>query len=105
MRGFDYDQTRALLVERFPRCFASDGQPKKPLKIGIRNELIAACPDIRPEILCLFLRIYTRSEKYLFSVIDRCQRVDLSGAISGDIADKDIIHSLGVLKSIRRQAA
>src|SRR4051812_7039562 len=37
---------RRELIRRFPLCFAPDGHPKRPLKIGIRLDLFERCPDL-----------------------------------------------------------
>jgi sRNA-binding protein len=35
----------AELAELYPTCFR---QPRLPLKIGIHNDIIAWCPELRP---------------------------------------------------------
>lgn len=80
-----------------------DGQVKRPLKIGIRDDLFAACPDIAKGQIVLFLRCYTRGDRYLFAVIDRRPRVDLAGNQSGEIDDNSVKFSLYVLGAKRRR--
>lgn len=91
------------MVERFPRCFVPDGQAKRPLKIGIRDDLFAACPDLTKLQIHLFLRCYTRGDRYLFSVIDRQPRVDLNGNKIQEIDDNAIKFSLYVMSTKRRR--
>lgn len=81
-----YTPIRAKLVERFPRCFAPKDGPKKPLKIGIHNDLIAACPDFSEKELRFFLGAYTRSPRYLEAVMKRHPRIGLDGNECGEVS-------------------
>jgi sRNA-binding protein len=48
----------APLAEIYPRCFC------QPLKIGIREDIIARHPEIRPGLIASALKTYTRSVGY-----------------------------------------
>jgi sRNA-binding protein len=45
MKREDIDATIELLCERFPRAFILFQQKRQPLKIGIRDDLVAALGD------------------------------------------------------------
>ena len=58
----DIDATIELLCERFPRAFFRFERWRVPLKLRIRDDLIAALGDtIDPELIGLALKGYTRN--------------------------------------------
>lgn len=70
---------REILVARFPLAFMPKGAPKKPLKIGIRDDLRAACPDLSRYKIGIALRDYTKGFLYLVELKENAPRVDLAG--------------------------
>ena len=70
-----------FLAETFPACFSIEGEAK-PLKIGIFQDIaeqITEEPRLSKTLLRLSLRHYTNSWRYLQSVKEGEQRVDLDG--------------------------
>ena len=78
--------TRTLLAERFPRCFAPKGEPKRPLKLGIHNDLRAAAPDISRRLIRIALEDYTTGNSYLRSMDAGAARLDLEGWPAGEVS-------------------
>jgi ProP effector len=74
---------REILVARFPACFCPKGSPKRPLKIGIARDLVAAAPDIKPGEIGRALADYTRGPTYLLAMIEGAERIDLAGQAAG----------------------
>ncbi|NCP63085.1 MAG: RNA chaperone ProQ [Paraglaciecola sp.] len=71
----------AFLTERFPACFSLQGDAK-PLKIGIFHDLAERLTEedgVSKTLLRSSLRHYTNSWRYLQSVKEGAQRVDLDG--------------------------
>ncbi|MGO4894273.1 RNA chaperone ProQ [Flavobacterium sp. W21_SRS_FM6] len=71
----------AFLAETFPACFSIQGQAK-PLKIGIFQDLAQRLDDeerVSKTLLRSSLRHYTNSWRYLQSIVEGQQRVDLDG--------------------------
>ena len=80
-----------LLAERFPQCFAVDETRRLPLKIGIREDIVAY--DVFPSRqLSLALRTYCGNPVYLQSIKVGAKRIDLDGnATSIVTADEEKI--------------
>ena len=71
----------AFLAESFPQCFSLQGEAK-PLKIGIFQDLAERLESeerVSKTLLRSSLRHYTNSWRYLQSVKEGEQRVDLDG--------------------------
>ena len=80
-----------LLAERFPQCFAVNETGRLPLKIGVREDIIAH-DIIPPRQLRLALRAYCRNPVYLQSIRAGAKRIDLDGNLAGIIsADEEQI--------------
>jgi len=76
---------RAILCDRFPAAFCAKGKPKKPLKIGIRHDLVALCPDLKKGEIGRALQDYTRGPTYLRAMTAGAFRVDLEGQPAGAV--------------------
>jgi sRNA-binding protein len=82
------DNTDVLdqLIVKYPRCFFRPGHLRQPLQIGIRELLIAACPEIASVRIVQALARYCGSHGYLWScTIEGVPRLDLTGAPAGVI--------------------
>lgn len=78
--------TRAVLAERFPKTFRPFAQPKLPLKVGIREDVIAACPDLDPGAIRMALNDYTKGGTYQRAVmVLGATRIDLAGKPAGEV--------------------
>lgn len=81
--------TRAILVERFPLCFVRSGGVKKPLKIGIKQDLRREARDLKPFALHCVLTDYTRGPHYLMCLVTGAPRFDLQGNEAGIVSAND----------------
>lgn len=83
-------ETRALLVEKFPKCFAPKGEDKRPLKIGIYHDIRAALPELPAMKLHPALYDYTSGATYLRNLIEAgAPRFDLNGEPSGIVTEME----------------
>ena len=71
-----------LLEERFPKCFAVLERRRRPLKIGINHDIVAAV-GFAPGELGRALRRYTQSDRYLAKLKAGAARIDLAGQTAG----------------------
>lgn len=70
----------ALLAEIFPQAFFIYGARRKPLKLGIRDEIVARLDGaVEPPELALALCLYCRSIGYLRAMRPGAARIDLDG--------------------------
>jgi sRNA-binding protein len=76
----------AQLVELYPNCFR---QLRRPLKIGIHNDVIARHPELRPSLIARALKTYTHSLSYLEMLKAGSARIDLEGNPVGTVTDAD----------------
>ena len=75
----------AALAERFPACFSLD-RYRKPLKVGIHDEVLAALPDVPAKQVGLALMVYTSSSRYLLACTKEGRpRVGLTGEEVGHV--------------------
>ena len=99
---------RNLLVETFPNCFSPKRTPKRPLKIGIIHDIIAALPETGVIRLRFALADYTGGPTYLENVIAGAERIDLQGNPCGVVTEPEAAHAAERLKGIvafRRRGA
>jgi ProP effector len=97
----------AFLVERFPKCFVLDGDVK-PLKIGIFQDLASDLNEseiVSKRLLRMSLRHYTSGWKYLASVKEGNQRVDLLGELGDKVEAEHAQHAQEQLKESKAKAA
>lgn len=95
-------ETRAKLAARFPKCFADFMHPKRPLKIGIYNDLLAKAPDLGPWSLQLAIRDYVNGKTYLAACVEGAPRIDLNGDEAGFVSNHAAAHARTLLAR-RRQ--
>jgi ProP effector len=88
---------RAELCSRFPEAFFPKGSPKKPLKVGIFEDIAAACPDLKRWQIALALRDYCRGPSYLAAVGLGLPRVDLCGSELVPVDPDHASHALDLL--------
>jgi len=73
-----------LLAERFPKTFFVYERRRKPLKIGIHLDILAALDGaLMPRELAVALRFYTGNVGYLRSALCGAWRLDLAGNPAG----------------------
>lgn len=102
-RVADAEAAIALLAELFPRAFVVFEIRRKPLKIGIYNDILAKTNGaITPRELALALRFYCHNAGYLQAVARGEARVDLDGNSVGVVSAEQSAQAATELK-IRAQ--
>jgi ProP effector len=92
----------ALLAAKFPKCFAVPDTRRRPLKVGIDADLLAAFGgSIRRTELIRALAMYCSSEGYLERVLTGAWRVDLESKPAGAVSADDEKHAKAKRASIR----
>lgn len=97
----------AILASQFPLCFSLEG-PAKPLKVGIFQDLVQRLEgdaQISKTMLRQALRVYTSSWRYLESVTEGTQRVDLDGQPGDAIDAQQAVHAQQTLADSKAKAA
>jgi ProP effector len=94
------------LAELFPNCFFRDNHLRRPLKIGIRDDITARHPDLRAGLIVGALKTYTRCVPYWDALKNGAARIDLDGHPAGGVTLEDAQHALvQIAKAARRAAA
>jgi ProP effector len=102
----------AVLEERWPKaCFMPEHR-RKPLKVGIRQDIVAAgFNELKPNVLGHALRIYCCNRRYLERLRPNAMRIDLNGDPAGYVNSVDAKRATEELArrflkvAARRQAA
>ncbi|MGM0525465.1 MAG: RNA chaperone ProQ [Pseudomonadota bacterium] len=97
----------AYLAEKFPACFSVKGDAK-PLKIGIFDDLAKRLEDddtVSKTRLRTALRHYTNSWRYLHSVKQGQQRVDLEGNEVEPVTEEHQQHAEESLRESKAKVA
>src|SRR5262245_14137018 len=82
------------LAARFPKCFAVPDTSRRPLKVGIDADILAALSGtIRRTELIRALAMYCSSEGYLERVLTGALRIDLEGKPAGVVTADDERHA------------
>jgi sRNA-binding protein len=82
------------LAARFPECFAVPDTRRRPLKVGIDADILAALSGtIRRTELIRALGMYCSSDGYLEHVLTGARRVDLEGKPAGVVTADDERHA------------
>jgi sRNA-binding protein len=92
--GADIHRMRALLVERWPSCFSPKGAQKRPLKVGIVQEVVAALPGARPALIATAIADYAAGPTYLGNMVAGAERIDLDGRQAGRVTGDDARHAV-----------
>jgi ProP effector len=80
----------ALLEERIPKAFFVREVKRRPLKVGIRNDVIARLDGaLTPSELSNALRTYCRNRAYLEHMRPGAIRIDLDGNFAGTVSTDD----------------
>jgi ProP effector len=99
------ERTKAVitvLAAKFPKCFAVPDTRRRPLKIGIDADLLAALGGtIRRTELIRALAMYCSSDGYLDRVRTGAWRVDLEGKPAGAVSVADEKHAKAKQSGIR----
>lgn len=84
-----------FLAEKFPNCFSVEGDAK-PLKLGIFQDIIedeTVASAFSKTNIRAALRYYTMSWRYLSSIKDNADRVNLQGEQAGTVDAKQVEHA------------
>jgi len=82
----------AQLAELFPHCFFRQNL-RRPLKIGIREDIMARAPDIPRGLIVASLKAYTRCVPYWLTLKAGTPRIDLDGNVAGEVTIEDEAHA------------
>src|SRR5580704_17827129 len=100
-------EVRAMLVVlccKFPGAFVRYERKRRPLKIGIFDYILVACPDLNPKHLQAALRQYTHNRGYVDNAVKGAPRIDLDGNPAGFVSQGDAAHAARVRLAIGRKA-
>jgi ProP effector len=79
--------TITALADLYPACFAVFQERRKPLKVGIREEVIAALAGAAsPKEIALALRMYCGNIGYLKACVEGAPRIGLNGEAVGTVS-------------------
>jgi sRNA-binding protein len=98
----DKNEAALALIDAFcakwPQAFYADPRQRKPLKVGIHNDIHAAMPDISRRTLSRALQYYARHPCYLQAVAKSQPRVDLAGVELGQVSEHERDMAVAELK-------
>jgi ProP effector len=77
------------LATLYPLCFFRTHELRRPLKIGIREDIIAQHPELQPDMIVSALQIYTRCAPYWSTLKAGAARIDLEGNVVGEVTLED----------------
>jgi sRNA-binding protein len=79
-----------LLCCRFPKTFFVQEGRRRPLKLGVHHDIIAALgAEIDPKELSVVLRVYTAGVHYLGMQRTAAWRIDLHGNVAGTVTTEE----------------
>lgn len=87
------EHVRALLVDRFPKCFAGQGQTKRPLKVGIGLDVLLQMPELSGYSIGVALEDYCWGKKYCESMKAGDPRINLEGENEGVVRPMEADHA------------
>jgi len=76
-----------LLAELYPRCFCRTN--RRPLKVGIYDEVISRHPEMSKPQIKRLLKEYTQSPEYWSTLTAGTPRIDLAGNVAGEVTAAD----------------
>jgi ProP effector len=88
-RGFWMHEGVDQLATLYPLCFFRTHELRRPLKIGIREDIIAQHPELQPDMIVSALQIYTRCVPYWSTLKAGAARIDLDGNVAGEVTLED----------------
>jgi len=89
------------LAERWPRCFSVNEKRRRPLKVGIAEEIRAAGLDIDVKAALAF---YAHSATYLKALVAGAVRIGLDGEPAGTVTkEQEAVARLELAKRDRKK--
>lgn len=104
-------RARPLLIHRYPNAFFPRGSAKRPLKLGIFQDIRAAVPELSYRDVKAMLTDYTGGYRYVTACTEGAVRVDLQGNPAGLVTKDEAEHAaakarkLAFIKASREIAA
>ena len=96
----------SLLAEKWPCCFSIIESGRRPLKLGIRDEVLAGLGGaISAGKVSAALRWYVSSPEYQRRLVHGAWRVDLNGNPVGIVSQEDEAHARAQLAAIEAKRA
>jgi sRNA-binding protein len=92
-----------LLADLYPRCFGREN--RRPLKVGICEEVIAQHPELSRHRVKRLLKDYTQHELYWSTLKAGTPRIGLDGNVAGEVTVEDEQHALIQMARMARRAA
>jgi sRNA-binding protein len=92
--------TLACLANLFSQCFSLAGRDRKPLKVGISNDLLVAKTDLSNTELRRALAAYTNSIGYLSKMLEGAARIDLDGEPAGVVTAEEARHAWAKMEAL-----
>jgi len=94
------------LAHLFPHCFFRRSHLRRPLKLGIHEDIIAQHPELDRTLIGRGLNAYTHSTTYWLTLTAGTPRIDLAGNLAGEVTLKEEEHARRkIAKAARRAAA
>jgi ProP effector len=93
------------LEAHWPKTFSLDQTRRRPLKVGIYDDLVAAGVELTPRALSRALRVYCLNKFYLDRLRPNALRIDLNGEPSGFVNSIDAKRAADELARRRAKAA
>ena len=87
---------REILITNHPDCFEMDN--RKPLKIGIKKDILALYPDMDKDVLNSALCRYCHGASYLNAMQSNTHRIDLNGKEVSEIIPEHSANAANELK-------
>jgi ProP effector len=83
----------ARLAELFPACFFVNQRQRRPLKVDIHLDILAATTTFSPDELGDGLKFYVNAFGYLRAVKAGAERIDLDGNAAGSVTATNEAHA------------
>jgi sRNA-binding protein len=96
-------EARETLVARYPLTFMPKREPKKPLKIGIYEDLIADNSHLSKIDLKRALFDYCGGLRYLENLVEGSPRFDLAGNETGTVTERQASVALVQIENLRKR--
>jgi ProP effector len=87
------------LAEQFPNCFSVWERRRRPLRIGIFDDLVAT-GAMAPAQISLALKFYTANAGYCRALQAGADRIDLHGQPAGKVIVDDAVHAAERLQQL-----
>jgi ProP effector len=96
----------ALLALKFQLAFKVDGRLRRPLKVGIFHDLVAAVGDsaTAAEVKAA-IHFYASGTGYLRALTEGADRIDLGGIPVGKVTAEEAEHAKRCLSNIKQRMA